>query len=443
MRIRLSDHFGYKKLLRFVFPTILMMIFTSIYGVVDGLFISNFVGKSAFAAVNFIMPFLMVLGAVGFMLGTGGTAIVSQTLGEGDEEKANRYFSFLVYFTAASGVVIAVLGELFIPQVTRLLGASEAMFDDCVLYARIIMLAVPAFMLQNLFQAFFTTAEKPNLGFAVTFAAGCTNMVLDALMVAVFKWGVAGAAIATAISQLVGAVVPLFYFGRKNGSLLRLGKCSFFGKVLLKTCTNGSSEFVSNISGSIVGMVFNAQLMRLAGENGVSAYGVMMYVGFIYVAIFIGYAIGTAPIIGYNHGAKNHAELKSIFKKSLILMSVFGILMTALSVVLAPAISKLFVGYDAELCEMTTKAFYLFSLSFLFSGFGIFGSSLFTALGSGSISATISFLRTLVFQIGSVLILPIFFDVNGIWLSLLCADALSTLVTFVFFLAKRKKYHFA
>lgn len=443
MRIRLSDHFGYKKLLRFVFPTILMMIFTSIYGVVDGLFISNFVGKSAFAAVNFIMPFLMVLGAVGFMLGTGGTAIVSQTLGEGDEEKANRYFSFLVYFTAASGVVIAVLGELFIPQVTRLLGASEAMFDDCVLYARIIMLAVPAFMLQNLFQAFFTTAEKPNLGFAVTFAAGCTNMVLDALMVAVFKWGVAGAAIATAISQLVGAVVPLFYFGRKNGSLLRLGKCSFFGKVLLKTCTNGSSEFVSNISGSIVGMVFNAQLMRLAGENGVSAYGVMMYVGFIYVAIFIGYAIGTAPIIGYNHGAKNHAELKSIFKKSLILMSVFGILMTVLAVVLAPAISKLFVGYDAELCEMTTKAFYLFSLSFLFSGFGIFGSSLFTALGSGSISATISFLRTLVFQIGSVLILPIFFDVNGIWLSLLCADVLSTLVTFVFFLAKRKKYHFA
>lgn len=443
MRIRLSDHFGYKKLLRFVFPTILMMIFTSIYGVVDGLFISNFVGKSAFAAVNFIMPFLMVLGAVGFMLGTGGTAIVSQTLGEGDEEKANRYFSFLVYFTVAIGAVIALLGEAFIPQVTRLLGANENMFDDCVLYARIIMLAVPAFMLQNLFQAFFTTAEKPNLGFAVTFAAGCTNMVLDALMVGVFKWGVAGAAIATAISQLVGAVIPLFYFGRKNGSLLRLGKCAFYGKVLLKTCTNGSSEFVGNISGSIVGMVFNAQLMRLAGEDGVSAYGVMMYVGFIYVAIFIGYAIGTAPIIGYNHGAKNHSELKSIFKKSLILMGIFGVLMTVLAVVLAPAISKLFVGYDAELCEMTTKAFYLFSLSFLFSGFGIFGSSLFTALGSGSISATISFLRTLVFQIGSVLILPIFFDVNGIWLSLLCADVLSTIVTVIFFFAKRKKYHFA
>ncbi len=443
MRIRLSDHFAYKNLLRFVFPTILMMIFTSIYGVVDGLFISNFVGKTAFAAVNFIMPFLMILGAVGFMIGTGGTAIVSQTLGEGDEEKANRYFSFLVYFTAISGVVIAIVGELVIPGVTRLLKASDDMFDICVLYARIIMLAVPAFMLQNLFQAFFTTAEKPKLGFIVTFIAGCTNMVLDAVAVGVLKWGVAGAAIATAVSQLVGSVIPIVYFARKNKSLLRLTKCSFYGKMLLKTCTNGSSEFVSNISGSVVGMVFNAQLMRFAGEDGVSAYGVMMYVCFIYIAIFIGYSIGTAPIIGYNYGAQNHKELKNVFKKSLILMGAFGVLMTVLAIVLAPAVSKLFVGYDEALCEMTTKAFYLFSLSFLFSGFGIFGSSLFTALGNGGISAAISFLRTLVFQIGSVMILPLIFGVNGIWLSMLSADVLSTIVTVIFFFTKRKKYHFA
>ena len=443
MRIRLSDHFSYKNLLRFVFPTILMMIFTSIYGVVDGLFISNFVGKTAFAAVNFIMPFLMILGAVGFMIGTGGTAIVSQTLGEGDEEKANKYFSFLVYITAISGVVIAIVGELAIPAVTRLLNASDDMFDICVLYARIIMLAVPAYMLQNLFQAFFTTAEKPKLGFVVTFIAGCTNMVLDAVAVGLLKWGVAGAAIATAVSQLIGAVIPLIYFGRKNKSLLRLTKCSFYGKMLLKTCTNGSSEFVSNISGSVVGMVFNAQLMRFAGEDGVSAYGVMMYVCFIYIAIFIGYAIGTAPIIGFNYGAQNHKELKNVFKKSIILMGVFGILMTVLAELLAPAVSKLFVGYDEALCEMTTKAFYLFSLSFLFSGFGIFGSSLFTALGNGGISAAISFLRTLVFQIGSVMILPIFFEVNGIWLSMLSADVLATVVTVIFFFAKRKKYNFA
>lgn len=420
-----------------------MMIFTSIYGVVDGLFISNFVGKTAFAAVNFIMPFLMILGAVGFMIGTGGTAIVSQTLGEGDEEKANRYFSFLVYFTAISGVVIAIVGELVIPGVTRLLKASDDMFDICVLYARIIMLAVPAFMLQNLFQAFFTTAEKPKLGFIVTFIAGCTNMVLDAVAVGVLKWGVAGAAIATAVSQLVGSVIPIVYFARKNKSLLRLTKCSFYGKMLLKTCTNGSSEFVSNISGSVVGMVFNAQLMRFAGEDGVSAYGVMMYVCFIYIAIFIGYSIGTAPIIGYNYGAQNHKELKNVFKKSLILMGAFGVLMTVLAIVLAPAVSKLFVGYDEALCEMTTKAFYLFSLSFLFSGFGIFGSSLFTALGNGGISAAISFLRTLVFQIGSVMILPLIFGVNGIWLSMLSADVLSTIVTVIFFFTKRKKYHFA
>lgn len=420
-----------------------MMIFTSIYGVVDGLFISNFVGKTAFAAVNFIMPFLMILGAVGFMIGTGGTAIVSKTLGEGDNEKANRYFSFLVYVTAVLGVVIAIAGEFAIPSVTRLLGASEDMFDICVLYGRIIMAAVPFYMLQNLFQAFFTTAEKPKLGFAVTFIAGCTNMVLDALMVAVFKWGVAGAAIATALSQFVGAVIPVFYFCAKNSSLLKIGKCSFYGKVLLKTCTNGSSEFVSNISGSVVGMVFNSQLMRLAGEDGVSAYGVMMYVCFIYVAIFIGYAIGTAPIIGFNYGAENHSELKNIFKKSMVLMGVFGVLMTVLAIVLAPWISKLFVGYDRELCEMTTRAFYLFSLSFIFSGFGIFGSSLFTALGNGAISAALSFLRTLVFQIGSVMILPIFLDIDGVWLSMLSAEILATILTVILCLAKRKKYHYA
>lgn len=443
MRIKLSDHFSYKNLLRFVFPTILMMIFTSIYGVVDGLFISNFVGKTAFAAVNFIMPFLMILGAVGFMIGTGGTAIVSKTLGEGENEKANCYFSFLVYVTAVLGVVIAVLGELLIPYVTRWLGASEDMFDICVLYGRIIMTAVPFYMLQNLFQAFFTTAEKPKLGFAVTFVAGCTNMVLDALMVAVFKWGVAGAAIATALSQTVGAVIPLIYFAKKNSSLLRFTKCPFYGKVLLKTCTNGSSEFVSNISGSVVGMVFNSQLMRLAGENGVSAYGVMMYVCFIYVAIFIGYAIGTAPIIGFNYGAQNHKELKNIFKKSMILMAIFGVLMTLLAIVLAPWISRLFVGYDEELCEMTTKAFYLFSLSFVFTGFGIFGSSLFTALGNGAISAILSFLRTLVFQIGSVLILPIFFDIDGVWLSMLSAEILATILTVILCYTKRKKYHYA
>ena len=443
MRIRLSDHFSYKKLLRFVFPTILMMIFTSIYGVVDGLFISNFVGKTAFAAVNFIMPFLMILGAVGFMIGTGGTAIVSKTLGEGENEKANKYFSFLVYVTAVLGVLIAILGELLVPHVTRWLGASEDMFDICVIYGRIIMAAVPFYMLQNLFQAFFTTAEKPKLGFVVTFIAGCTNMVLDALMVAVFKWGVAGAAIATALSQAVGAVIPVIYFARKNSSLLRFTNCSFYGKVLLKTCTNGSSEFVSNISGSVVGMVFNSQLMRLAGENGVSAYGVMMYVCFIYVAIFIGYAIGTAPVIGFNYGAQNHRELKNIFKKSMILMGIFGVLMTLLAIVLAPWISRLFVGYDEELCEMTTKAFYLFSLSFVFTGFGIFGSSLFTALGNGAISAALSFLRTLVFQVGSVMILPIFFDIDGVWLSMLSAEILATILTVIFCITRRKKYHYA
>ena len=443
MRISLSDHFTYRKLLKFVAPPALMMVFTSIYGVIDGLFVSNFVGKSAFAAVNFIMPFLMILGALGFMIGTGGTAIVSKTLGEGNREKANEYFSFLVYFTAISGTVIAIIGEAIIPYVVRMLKASDSMFDGCVLYGRIIMLTIPAFMLQNLFQAFFTTAEKPHIGFVVTLIAGCTNIVLDALFVAVFKWGIAGAAAATCISQVIGAAVPVAFFGRKNSSILKLGKCKFNGGVLLKTCTNGSSEFVSNISGSLVSMVFNAQLMRLAGENGISAYGVMMYVCFIYVAIFIGYSIGTAPIIGFNYGSGNHSELKNIFKKSMVLMGICGIVMTVLAAVLAEPVSRIFVGYDEELCNMTVSAFRLFALSFIFTGFGIFGSSLFTALNNGAISAAISFLRTLVFQIAAVMILPIFFDINGVWLSMLAADVLSTIVTLIFFVAKKEKYHYA
>ncbi len=440
--IQLSEHFDYKKLICFVAPTIFMMIFTSVYGVIDGLFISNFVSKTAFAAVNFIMPFLMILGSVGFMMGTGGTAIVSKTLGEGKGKKANKYFSFLVYITAVSGTVISIIGELIIPYVTEWLGASEAMFDCCVLYGRIIMITVPAFMLQNLFQAFFTAAEKPRLGFVITLIAGCTNIVLDALFVAWFRWGVAGAAIATCIGQTVGAVIPILYFAGKNTSLLRLEKTRFYGKVLLQTCTNGSSEFVSNIAISIVSIVFNAQLMKMVGESGVSVYGVMMYVNFIYFAVFIGYSIGTAPIIGYNYGSRSDKELKNIFKKSIMLMTIFGAGMTVLSIILARPVSMLFVGYDKELCDMAVNAFYLFSLSFIFAGFGIFGSSLFTALNNGIISAGISFLRTLVFQIGSVMILPVFFGVNGIWLSMLSAEILATTVTVIFFIIMRKKYHY-
>ena len=442
MKIQLSDHFDYKKLLRFTLPSIVMMIFTSIYGVVDGFFVSNFVGKTPFAAVNFIMPFLMILGAIGFMFGTGGSAIIAITMGAGDKEKAKRLFSMFVYVSIACGVVIAVLGILFIRPVAALLGAEGTMLDNCVLYGRVILIALPAFILQYEFQSFFITAEKPQLGLAVTVAAGVTNMVLDALFVAIFRWGLVGAAAATAFSQAVGGVVPLIYFGRPNGSLLRLTRTKFDGGALLKACTNGSSELMSNISMSIVSMLYNAQLMKYAGEDGVAAYGVLMYVNMIFLAAFIGYSVGIAPVIGYHYGAGNHDELKGLLKRSLVLIGIFSVGMLALAEGLARPLSMIFVGYDQELLDLTLKGFLIYSFSFLFAGIAIYGSSFFTALGNGLVSALISFLRTLVFQVAAVLIFPLVWGIDGIWISIVAAELMAALVTVLFLIGKRKKYRY-
>lgn len=440
MKISIFEHFTYKKLLKFTFPSIIMMIFTSIYGVVDGFFVSNFVGKTPFAAVNFIMPFLMILGAVGFMFGTGGSALISKTMGEGEPQKAKQLFSLLVYVSAICGVVIAVLGILFLRPVATLLGAEGEMLDNCVLYGRIILAALPAFILQYAFQSLFVTAGKPQLGLAVTVAAGVANMVLDWLLVAVFALGLPGAAIATAVSQCIGGLVPLIYFGRENTSLLRLVKTKFDGKALLKTCTNGSSELMSNISMSIVSMLYNAQLLRYAGENGVAAYGVLMYVNMIFLATFIGYSVGTAPVIGYHYGAKTQGELKSLLQKSLVIIGIFSVLMLAGGQLLAKPLSVLFVGYDQTLLALTMRGFAIYSFSFLFAGIAIFGSSFFTALNNGLVSALISFLRTLVFQVAAVLIFPLIWKIDGIWISIVAAELMAALTTALFLLGKRKKY---
>lgn len=442
MNIQLSDHFDYRRLIRFVLPSIAMMIFTSIYGVVDGFFVSNFVGKTPFAAVNLIMPFLMILGAIGFMLGTGGSALVSKLLGEKKQEKAKEIFSMLVYIGIAVGCVLTLVGWIFIEPIAVLLGAEGEMIGYCVLYGRIILAALPAFMLQNMFQSFLVTAEKPNVGLGVTIIAGVTNMVLDALFMAVFKWGVAGAAIATAISQCVGGIVPLLYFAKPNTSALRLVKAKLDASALFKTCTNGSSELVSNISMSLVSMLYNMQLLKYAGENGVAAYGVIMYVNFIFVAIFLGYSIGTAPIIGYNYGSENHTELKNIFKKSMILIVSASVILTAVAMLGSRTLATIFVGYDAELLEMTVEAFKIYALAFLLCGFGIFGSSLFTALNDGVISALISFLRTIVFQVLAIMIMPLIWGLSGIWYSVFVAEAAATVVAFFFIIKMRKKYHY-
>ena len=440
--IRLSDHFSYAKLLRFTLPSICMMVFTSIYGVVDGLFVSNFAGKTPFAAVNLVMPFIMILGGMGFMIGTGGTALVSKLMGEGKKDEANSTFSMMVLFTLLLGIVLSAVGFLTMRPVSYFLGATDAMIDDCVLYGRIVTGFTFAFMLQNVFQSFFIAAEKPRLGLIVTVAAGVTNMVLDALFIAVFNWGVAGAAIATGLSQCVGGVLPLIYFLRPNDSLLRMRPTSLRLRPILQACGNGSSELMSNISSSLVGMLYNFQLMRLIGEDGVSAYGVLMYVQFIFVAIFIGYSIGCAPVVSFHFGAQNHSELKSLLRKSTLLMASGGVLLTIAARLLAAPLARLFVGYDAGLFELTSHAFRLFSWSFLLAGFNIFASGFFTALNNGAISAAISFLRTLVFQTASVLILPLLLDVDGIWWAITVAEIFAFLISLMFLYLKRNKYHY-
>lgn len=442
MEIKLSDHFTYKRLFKFTVPSIVMMIFTSIYGVVDGVFVSNFAGKTQFAAVNFIMPFLMILGTVGFMFGTGGSALIAKFFGEGKHEKANRLFSLFVYVSIAISLVLTVLGIVFVEQVAALLGAEGEMLTYATQYGRIYLLGLPLYTVQMEFQTFFITAEKPHTGLAVTVASGVTNIVLDALFVGVLPWGIKGAAAATAISQAVGGIIPLIYFARPNTSPLRLTRCKFDGKSLLKACTNGSSELMSNISMSLVGMLYNVQLLKYAGEDGVAAYGVLMYVNMIFIAIFIGYSIGTAPIISYNYGAANHSELKSLLKKSTVIIISCSVAMLLLGELLAEPLAYIFANSEPELLKLTVRGFRLFSFGFLFCGTAIFGSSFFTALNNGLVSALISFLRTLVFQIAAVLILPLIWGTDGIWASIVAAELMAAAVTVIFVLGLRKKYKY-
>lgn len=444
MNIQLSEHFTYKKLFKFTLPSIAMMIFTSIYGVIDGFFVSNFAGKTSFAAVNLIYPVLIILGTVGFMFGTGGTALVSRTYGEGKKEKANLYFSLFVYTAFIIAIGLSLLGFIFVRPIAIMLGATSAMVNDCVIYARIILAALPFYVLQVMFQSFFVAEEKPNLGFYITVLSGMSNIIFDAILVIGLpqEYKLIGAALATASSMIVGGVIPLIYFIRNKKGILHLGKTVFNSKAILKACANGSSEFMSNISMSLMGILYNFQLLHYAGENGIAAYGVMMYVSMIFSALFFGYSIGTCPVIGYHGGARNYKELRSLLKKSLMIIGVSGLAMLISAQLLAHPLSVLFVGYDKELLELTLSGFKIFSVSFLFMGFGIFISSFFTALNDGLTSALVSFLRTLVFQCISILILPLLFGIDGVWISVVVAEFLALLIAILFLIIKQKKYHY-
>ncbi len=444
MTIQLSEHFTYKKIFRFALPSIVMMVFTSIYGVVDGTFVSNFVGKTPFAAVNLVWPFLMILGAFGFMIGTGGSALVAKTLGEDKKEDANRYFTMLITLVIILGLLLTILGLIVIRPLSSALGASGQMLEDCVIYGRTLVIFNTAFMLQSVFQSLFITAEKPRLGLIMTVIAGLTNMVLDALFIAVFKWGLVGAALATGLSQCIGGVLPLIYFmSPKNDTALKFVKTKLEGTVLLKACANGVSELMTTVSSSLVSMLYNFQLMRLAGQNGIAAYGAVMYVEFAFVAVFIGYSIGTAPIVSYHYGAGNNDEVKNMLQKSFKIMSILGITMMVLAQMLASPLAKVFVGYDKELFDMTVHGFRLFSFYFILAGINIYSSSFFTALNNGIISAIISFSRTLGFETLSVIILPIFFKLDGVWMAITVAEICAFVISMSFLISKREKYNYA
>lgn len=444
MAIQLSDSFTYKKLIKFTFPTIVMMIFTSVYSVVDGFFVSNFAGKTPFAAINLIMPVLIILGTVGFMFGTGGTALVSLTYGQGDKDRANRYFSLLVYVAFIIGIILAVMGFLFIKPVAMALGAKGELLINCVKYSRVILSALPFYVLQVMFQSFFVAAEKPHLGLVMTVLSGVTNIILDGILVLSLpqEHKLIGAAIATAAAQFIGGVIPLIYFFRKNSSILQLGKTRFEGRALLKACVNGASEFMSNISMSLVGMLYNIQLIKYAGENGIAAYGVMMYVSMIFSAVLIGYTVGTAPVIGYHYGAQSNDELKALLHKSMRIIGISGTVMVAAAQILAVPLAKIFVGYDVELFRFTVSGFRIFACSFLFMGFAIFISGFFTALSDGLTSALIAFLRTLVFQCAAIMLLPLVFHINGVWISVVVAELMACIIGLVLLKVKRKKYHY-
>ncbi|MBQ3566628.1 MAG: MATE family efflux transporter [Oscillospiraceae bacterium] len=442
MRIKLSDHFSCKKMLLFTLPSIAMVVFTSIYSIVDGFFVSNFAGKTQFAAVNFVMPIIMIVGAIGAMFGSGGTALIAKTLGEKDSEKANRYFSMIVYLTIIIGIIFAVLGQLLLKPLLLLLGAEGEMLDYCITYGRIIIAFIPAYMLQYEFQTFFVLAEKSNLGLLTTIGAGVSNIVLDAVFVGILDFGLVGAATATVIGMIIGGVIPIIYFARKNNSLLRLGKTKFQRKPLLRTALNGSSEFVSNISMSVVGILFNTQLMKFAGENGVAAYGTLMYVNMIYVGIFFGYSMGISPVISFNYGAQNMPELKNIKNKSFMLIGITAVIMTVAAVLLSSPLATMFVGYDKELYDMTVHAFVISAFSFLFMGIPMFISAFFTSLNNGIISAIVSFSRTMIFQTGCVLILPTLFGLNGIWFSMIAAELGAAVISIIFLITQKRKYNY-
>lgn len=447
METHLNEHFTYKKIFKITIFPIIMMVFTSLYSIVDGIFISNFANESSFAAVNLVMPFIMIVGGIGFMMGTGGMALVGKLLGEGNKNKANQTFSLVVYSTIVIGLIVSAISFFLIEPIVKAMGninntTSEEMVKEAILYGRILISCQVFFMLQNLFQSFFLVAEKSKMGFIVTLVSGITNAILDALFIGLFRLGVVGAACATISGYLVASIFSILYFKLNKNLVINLGKTKFNAKIILRSAYNGLSEFVNSISMNVAAIIYNIQLLRLLGENGVSAYGIIMYVSFVFVAVFVGYSIGVSPVISYNYGSGNSSELKNVFKKSIIIMIITGAFMVLFSELTAKPFSHIFSNNNQELLELSTLAIRIYSTSYIFTGFSIFASSFFTALNNGTVSALISLFRTLIFQVAFVLLLPLIFGDNGIWLARPFTEVASLTLSITFIILNRKRYHY-
>lgn len=420
-----------------------MIICSSIYGVVDGFFVSNFVGTTAFAAINLTMPILMALATIGFMIGAGGSALVSKTMGEGKSDLANQYFTTLITIAAIIGTAISIVVFIFMPELVTLLKAEGALFDDSVLYSRILLCFAPFFILQFAFQNFLIAAEKPNICLIVNIVAGITNGILDFLFIMVFDWGLTGAALATGVGEVLGAVIPIIFFLRKNNkSLLHLTKIKIEIRPILKAFTNGFSEMITQLSISIVSILYNFQLIKFAGESGIAAFGIIMYVNIIFISLFLGFSIGSAPIISYHYGAENHAEIKNLFRKSLIILSVIGVFIFIASLIFAKPLVMIFASNNQELLNMTVHAFRIYSISYLYMGINAWCSGFFTALNNGLISAVLSFLRTLVFQLLVIQTLPMIIGIDGIWFAIVIAEGLALIVSIITLYLNKNKYHY-
>lgn len=440
MSYKISEHFNIKKIIIFTLPSIGMMLISSIYGVVDGFFVSNYIGSNAFAAVNIVWPFEMILGSFGLMIGAGGSALVSKTMGEQKYDLANRYFSMLIIFVIIFGMFISILGIIFNPYIIHLLDLDQETINNCNIYANVLFIFLIFFMLQNIFQSFNIVASKPEMGIITMILSGITNILLDYIFIVILNMGIFGAALATGLSQFAGAIVPFIFFINKNSTLLRIKFVKIDFKIILKTSYNGISEMLSSISFSLVSILYNIILLSYIGINGVNAYGVILYISYIFISIYFGYSMGISPIISYNYGAKNKKELNNIFNISLVLICSVSILLTFIGYIFAKQLSSIFVNYDKELLNLTTHALHINVFSFLFCGYNIFASSLFTALNNGTVSLILSFLRSLIIQVVCILTIPILFGSEGIWFAGVVSDIISLIISIIFIFKYRNKY---